>query len=91
MNEVSDLAEGLRDIFAYEVARGNVVVRADRPAGSRCPLAVIFARPLDFAGYGAQHSLSSTISTWQNHDAHYPLEAGYVCERTRQALAGPIQ
>ena len=90
MNEVTDLSEGLRPIFGYEIGRGNQVLRVDRPAGTNCPLAVIFAQPLDFEGFIFQKKdLPAAVSTWQNRDRHYPLEDGYFCERTRHALAGP--
>lgn len=91
MNDVSGLAEELRDILGHEVARGNVIARVDRPTGSHCPLAVVLAQMLDFAGYRVQHSLSPTVSTRQNCDAHYPLKAACICKRTRHALVGPTQ
>ena len=84
-----DLSVSLAQVVAFELARGNSIARIDQPAGSRCPLAVIFARPLDTRGYAAG-SLVEGISTWENHDGHYPLEAGYMCERTRHAVAGPL-
>lgn len=91
MTDIPDLAENLSAILAFELARGNTVVRIDRPAGSRCPLAVILARPLDIAGFKSSHGLPSSVDTWENRDSHYPLEAGYICERTRHALAGPLR
>lgn len=91
MSDIPDLAEDLRPILAFELARGNTVVRVDRPAGSLCPLAVILARPLDIVGFRASHDLPPSIDTWENHDSHYPLEAGCICERTRHALAGPLR
>jgi hypothetical protein len=90
MTDISDLAESLREILAFELARGNTVVRVDRPAGSRCSLAVILASPMDIAGFRVSHEVPSSVDTWQNRDSHYPLEAGYICERTRHALAGPL-
>ena len=89
MEEISDLADSLRDILAFELARGNNVVRVDRPSGSRCPLAVILAHPLDIAGFTAAHGLPVSVETWENLDPHYPFETGYICERSRHALAGP--
>ena len=89
MESITDLAESLRGVLAFELARGNTIVRVDRPAGSNCPLAVILARPLDVAGFKADHGLPADVDTWVNRDSHYPLEAGYFCERTHHALAGP--
>jgi hypothetical protein len=85
------LSKRLRSILEYETARGNMVVRLDQPAGSRCPLAVIFERPLDIAGFTAVHGLPDGVEIWENRDSHYPLEKGYLCEQTRHALAGPLR
>ena len=90
MTEIVDLSKNLSAILEFELARGNKVVRVDRPAGSRCPLAVIFARPLDLVGYKRSYGLPANVDTWENRDRHYPVEAGYICERTRHALAGPL-
>jgi hypothetical protein len=89
MNTVPDLSDNLRPIFDYEIGRGNSVKRIDRPAGTNCPLAVIFARPLDIDGFTRAHGLPQSVSTWSNRDKHYPIEDGYVCEKTRHVLAGP--
>ena len=91
MNNVPELSESLRGVLEFEIARGNSIVRVDRPAGSRCPLAVIFAQSLDFSGFNATNGLPSGVDTWENRDSHYPLEAGYMCERTRHAVAGPLK
>ena len=91
MSDISDLAKSLSAILAFELARGNTVIRVDRPAGTRCPLAVILARRLDIAGFKASHEFPDCVGTWENRDSHYPLEAGYICERTRHALAGPLR
>ena len=91
MNNVPELSEELRSIVEFELARGNSIVRIDRPAGDRCPLAVIFANPLDIGGFKSSHTVSAGVSTWENRDGHYPLETGYVCERSRHAVAGPTR
>lgn len=88
IDDIAELSESLRPILEYEIARGNEVVRVDRPAGTNCPLAVIFAKPLDFGGF-VHPNEAAAVRIWQNRDRHYPLERGYVCERTRHALAGP--
>lgn len=85
------ISESLRVIVGYELARGNAVERVDEPAGSRCPLAVIFTKPLDFQGFKKCYAMPPGVVTWENLDPHYPLEAGYLCERTRHAIGGPIQ
>jgi hypothetical protein len=91
MADIPDLAKSLQGALDFELARGNTVVRIDRPAGSRCPLAVILARPLAIALFKASNGLPDGVGTWENRDSHYPLEAGYICERTRHALAGPLR
>lgn len=88
-NPISDLSSSLRAIYDYEISRGNSVERIDRPAGSNCPLAVIFAAPLDIRGFIDAKGLPANVTTWENRDRHYPLEKGYLCETTRHALAGP--
>ena len=91
MAHIPDLAESLDGLLGFELARGNTVVRVDRPAGSRCPLAVILARPLDIAQFKASNRLPDGVETWENRDSHYLLEAGYICKRTRHAQAGPLR
>ena len=92
MREVpSILSARLRSIVEYEIARGNAIARIDQPAGTRCSLAVVFSKPLDIGGFKSSNNLPTGVDTWENHDRHYPLEAGYVCERTRHAISGPLQ
>ena len=89
MDALADLSENLRSILRFELDRGNSILRVDRPAGTRCSLAVVFARPLDINGFKTQHGLPTGVSTWKNADSHYPLEAGFSCSSTRHAIAGP--
>jgi hypothetical protein len=89
MNAIDELAVSLQPIVEFELARDNRVARIDKPAGTKCPLAVIFTLPLDMAGFRMAQGLPAHVKTWENRDPHYSLEAGYVCEVTRHALAGP--
>lgn len=89
MYQINGLSKELQPIYDYEISRGNQVERLDRPAGSNCPLAIIFRKPLDVQGFINIHGLPINVKTWENNDRHYPLEKGYICELTRQALAGP--
>jgi hypothetical protein len=91
MNKFPDLSPTLQLIHDYEISRGNHVERVDRPAGSNCPLAVIFREALDVSGFINAYGLPDGVRTWENHDSHYPLEKGFVCELTRHALAGPLK
>jgi len=90
MTAVPDLSENLRRAFEHELARGNTVARVDRPAGTRCPLAVVFAQPLDIVWFKASEPLTTAVKIWENHDSHYPMEAGYICDTTRHAMSGPV-
>lgn len=90
MNKITGLSKSLQSIYDYESSRGNYVERIDSPAGTNCPLAVIFHAQLDVAGFINSHGLPVDVMTWENRDRHYPLERGYVCELTRHVLAGPL-
>lgn len=90
MDKIPDLSDRLQVILDFEIARGNRVVRIDKPAGSNCPLAIIFSEPLGMQEYTRKHGLPEGVRTWENKDRHYPLEAGYFCEKTHHAIAGPL-
>ena len=89
MEDIKYLSKDLKPIVDYELKIGNEILRIDRPAGTKCPLAVILKNPFDFNGLENIYKLPSTIERWQNKDRHYDLESGYVCTKTRQALAAP--
>jgi hypothetical protein len=84
------ISENFRVLVAHELALGNPIARIDQPAGTRCPLAVNFVKPLDFSGFARLHQLPVGVETWENRDAHYDIQAGYICTRTRHVIAGPI-
>lgn len=83
------LTKELRSIYDLEIQLGNSVLRVDEPAGTKCPFAVVFARPLHFSEIRKALMLSSDIEIWKNTDAHYPREAGFYSQKTKQAIAGP--
>lgn len=91
MKPIPDLSKKLQPIVDFEIGRGNRVERVDRPAGSNCPLAIIFVYPLDISGYTERHGLPKGVRTWENKDRHYPLEVGYFCEETHHAISGPTK
>ncbi len=91
MESLDYLSKVLKPIVDYELQNGNEIERIDRPAGTKCPLAIVFKKPLDFSGYEKLYGKPSGVDKWENRDRHYDLEAGYVCEKTRQAMAGPIK
>ncbi|MDE2343782.1 MAG: hypothetical protein KGL63_10435 [Betaproteobacteria bacterium] len=90
MNKIPELSSSLQPILDFEMGRGNRVERVDKPAGSNCPLAVIFSAPLGISEYAQKYGLPVGVRTWENKDKHYPLEAGYFCERTHHAISGPL-
>ena len=83
------LSANLRSIYLLEISLGNSVQRIDEPAGTKCPLAVVFEDPLHFEEAENLGLVSSNVKRWKNVDPHYPLEAGYLCRKTNHALAGP--
>ena len=89
MDDLKFLSKSLKDIVDYELSVGNQIVRIDRPAGTKCPLAVVFKTRLDFNGFRENVGVLDSVSKWENKDRHYDLEAGYVCDKTGQAIAAP--
>ena len=89
MEDIKHLSNALKIIVDYELSLGNEIERIDRPAGTRCPLAVVFRTPLNFKGFEEDKGQLKGVERWESNDRHYDLESGYVCEKTRQALAAP--
>jgi hypothetical protein len=87
---IDKLSKNLCGIYEYEIALGNGVVRVDEPAGTNCPLAVVFEKPLHFGAIAADLVLPVGVEKWENRGTHYPLEAGFVCLETRHCIAGPL-
>ena len=87
---IEKLSKNLCSIYEYELALGNEVRRVDEPAGSNCPLAVVFEQPLHFAEIAANLVLPVVVERWENRDTHYSLEAGFVCRESRHSIAGPL-
>ena len=90
LDKLQQLTENLKPIVDYEISRGNKILRIDCPAGTLCPLAVVFEKSLDIAAFIKKYGMPDKVEIWSNTDRHYPLEKGYVCEKTRQALSGPL-
>ena len=84
------LAPNLQPIYDLELALGNTVVRVDEPAGSLCPLVIIFKNPLHKTKIESTLSLPPSVKWWESCDPHYPIEGGYGCDETGHALAGPL-
>jgi len=85
------LSTNLRAIYDLELSLGNTVIRVDEPAGSLCPLAIIFKNRLHKTEIESTLSLPQSVKWWENHDPHYSIEGGYGCDETGHAIAGPLQ
>ena len=87
---IEKLSPDLRPIVELELALGNAIHCVQSEGWSRCPLAVAFEQPLHFAEIAERLTLPDTVERWENRDPHYDIEAGFSCEKTRHAIAGPI-
>jgi hypothetical protein len=87
---IDKLSKSLRGIYEYEIALGNRVVSVAEPAGTNCPLSVVFEQPLHFGEIAANVALPVGVEKWENRDTHYSLEAGFLCRETRHCIAGPL-
>ncbi len=84
------LSPSLQAIYDLELSLGNSLDRVEEPAGDRCPLAIIFKRPMHKAKIESTLSLPTIVKWWECRDPHYPIQGGYVCEETHHAIAGPL-
>jgi hypothetical protein len=83
------LSPSLKPIYELELALGNEVERVDEPAGSRCPLAIVFKKPLHVTDISARLKLSEEVTEWESSDPHYPAEKGFHCARTNHVIGAP--
>jgi hypothetical protein len=87
---MSKLSHDLWSIYQLELDKGNEVASINEPAGTKCPYAVVFARPLHKAEIETELNLSPFVKYWESRDSHYPKEAGFYSEVSGHAIAGPI-
>lgn len=87
---MSKLSQDLLPIYQLELDKGNEVERVDEPAGTECPYAVMFKKPLHKKEIESELHLSESVKYWESRDWHYEKRAGYYSETTRHAIAGPI-
>lgn len=83
------LSNDLMPIYQLELQLGNQVARVDTPAGTLCPLAVIFREPLHLDEIGKRLKVAASVTKWVNDDPHYPLETGFASNISKHAIAGP--
>lgn len=84
------LSPDLRALYEEAIATGNFVFRVDEPAGTLCPLAIVFGKPLIRLADGTPRALPAGVQWWENHDSHYEIEAGWQSEKSRHILTGPL-
>jgi hypothetical protein len=87
----TSLSSDLMPIYQLELQLGNQVARVDSPAGTLCPLAVIFRDPLHLEEIGKRLKTPASVTQWTNDDPHYPLETGFSSSVSRHAIAGPTR
>jgi len=85
------LCSHLRPLYEAELSQANAVLRVDEPAGSRCPLAVVFKEPLHREVVENSVAIAPVVRWVESGDRHYEAEgtAGYLCEESRQYVYGP--
>jgi hypothetical protein len=90
VNAMLKLSQDLLPLYQLELNRGNEVKRVDEPAGTECPYGVIFKEPLHKQEIESELCLVESVKYWESRDWHYEEQAQYYSEKTRHAIAGPI-
>jgi hypothetical protein len=85
------LSEDLREIYDLEIELGNELSHVEEPAGSACPYAVIFKRPLHLEAIHQRLTLPAGVKFWESRDPHYSIEAGFASDVSRHSISGPIE
>ena len=84
------LSAQLQSIYDLEIELGNEVARIDEPAGSTCPYAIVFVKPLHLKEIEERIRLPASVEFWECRDTHYPIENGYKCAVTSHTISVPI-
>ena len=86
------LSVHLQPIYDLELSLGNSVVRIEEPAGSTCPLAIIFKNPLHRTEIESNMRILPPIHWLESRDEHYSRdgEGAYKCNETGHAVIGPL-
>ncbi|WP_157532766.1 hypothetical protein [Hyphomonas polymorpha] len=75
MNDIrKKLSPDLLPIYEDEIARGNEVLRVDEPAGSLCPLAVVFRLPLKRESAPSSQAVGNDVYWHENADPRYEVD-----------------
>ena len=87
-----ELCEHLRPVVELELKLGNTIKRVDAPAGTRCPLAVVFVKPLHRSEIDRGVAPAEPVIWHESSDPHYEIggTAGYFCEEVRHFVYGPV-
>lgn len=83
------LANTLQPIVDLELQLGNEIKRVDEPAGTECPLGIVFKKPLHIRE-AKQLGLSESVYTWESSDPHYERERGFACKISKHVISGPL-
>ena len=89
MHSMRHLSADLRPIVDLELKLGNTVDRIDEEAWTICKYAVM-KLPLHVKEINRRLELPPTVRYWESEDPHYPIEAGYTCDTTNNAVSGPL-
>jgi hypothetical protein len=87
------LSTDLVQIYDWALQEDNVVLRVDEPAGTACPLAVVFTKPIIRADVEAALALSASVFWHESADQHYEVNgmAGFASRASHQFVYGPKQ
>ncbi len=88
---LDSVCEHLREACRLELANGNTILRIDIPAGSKCPLAIVFCDTLKIWGTPATGEFDPCVRYWESKDPHYEIEAGFICDIHRHVMSAPTQ
>jgi hypothetical protein len=87
-----ELCDHLRTVVDLELQLGNTIRSVDAPAGTRCPVAVVFLNVLHRTEIERVLRPTAPISWHDNADPHFEVAgtAGYFCEEDRHFVYGPV-
>jgi hypothetical protein len=90
--DYDELCAHLRPVVELELQLGNTIKRVDAPAGTRCPLAVVFLNVLHRTEIERVLRPSAPSGWQESSDLHYEVggTAGYFCREERHFVYGPM-